>query len=62
MGQTDGGIAVSLNARSRCNMRILTQTSALADLGFLDGGDFGNSNERSIEGVWAYGRMTFERL
>jgi len=37
----------------------------LADLGFFfkAEGDFGNPSERaSIEGVWAYGRMTFERL
>ena len=26
------------------------------------GSDFGNPSERSIEGIWAYGRMKFERL
>jgi len=29
---------------------------------FLEGGDFGNPSERSVEGVWAYGRMKFECL
>ena len=29
---------------------------------FFRGGDFGNPSERSIEGVWAYGKMKFERL
>jgi len=38
-----------------------TTQSASADLEFL-GGDCGNPSERSIEGVWAYGRMKFERL
>jgi len=36
---------------------------AVADLGFFRGGDFGNPGKRaSVEGVWAYGRMKFERL
>ena len=33
----------------------------LADLGFFRGGDFGNPSERSIEGVWARGRLKFLR-
>jgi len=34
--------------------------SSLADLGFLEGVTLGT--RASIEGVWAYGRMKFERL
>jgi len=33
---------------------------ALADLGFLEGVTLGTRT--SIEGVWAYGRIKFERL
>jgi len=48
-----------LRSRRNCS----SDMNPLADLGFfLEGDDFGNPSERSIEGVWAYGRMKFERL
>ena len=37
----------------------------MADLGFFRGSDFGNpgrAKQASIEVVWAYERMKFERL
>jgi len=46
--------------------RQLGMAGSFADLGFLEGGVFGNPSERSGRGehwgVWAYGRMKFQRL
>jgi len=40
------------------------RTAPLADLGFFRGGDWEpeRAKRASIDGVWAYGRMKFERL